>query len=193
MCGSSLPDSEFRRLIARVREHGDPTVDVLFSHLYDHIRQEAQRQLSRERSPHTLQATELVGEAYLRLRSARGLDWQGREHALRIVARAIRHVLIDWARKRRSEKHGGGAQMVTLITSHGTTATPVEDILALDEALEEMTRGSGNLPREAQVVELYFFAGATPEEIARALKVSERQIYRDYRHARAWLHQRLSA
>jgi RNA polymerase sigma factor (sigma-70 family) len=83
--------------------------------------------------------------------------------------------------------------VVTLITSHGKTATPVEDMLALDEALEELAKGPGNLAREAQVVELYFFVGATPAEIARVLGVSERQVYRDYRHARAWLYQRLSA
>lgn len=193
MSGSPLNDNKFQEFLRSVRDSGEPTVDALFADLYAHIRGEAHRQIARERSDHTLQATELVSEAYLRLKSAKGVDWQGYGHVRRLVARAIRHVLIDWARKRASAAHGGGAVMVTLVTAQGKTATPIEDILALDAALEELAAGPGNMAREAQVVELYFFLGATPEEIAKELDLSERQVYRDYKHARAWLHLRLSS
>ncbi len=161
---------------------------ALFSQLYAEIRRQARRQMRGEGGGKDLQATELVGEAYLRLREARGVEWQDEDHFLRTVARAMRRALVDEARKRAAEKRGGpAARQVAYFTLGARTRLALDDLLALEDGLQKMSSGPGQLPREAKVIELIFFAGATKEEIARLLEIDVRQVYRDYRHARIWL------
>lgn len=168
------------------READQRTIDVLFADFYQVIRREASRLIKLERPGHTLQATELVSEAYLRLKDMKGVDWQDRGHFLRTASRAMRRVLVDLARRRRAAKRVR-PEVHPTITLGGGHAIPLEDLITLENALEKLARGPGNLPREAEVIEMALFAGATRTEIAEALHVTERQVYRDYAHARVWL------
>jgi RNA polymerase sigma factor (TIGR02999 family) len=181
-----LDDIEFDDFVRRVREADQPTIDALFSDLYEAIRREARRLIKLERPGHTLQATDLVSEAYLRLRELKGVDWQDRAHFLRTVARAMRRALVDLARRRKAKKRAGLDQL-TYVTLGVRKVLALEDLITLEDALEKLSVGSGNLPREALVLEMTFFAGATKAEIAQSLDITERQVYRDYAHARVWL------
>lgn len=165
----------------------DAVLDELFTLLYTRIRRQAHRQIAREKPGGTLQATELLHEAYIRLQASAPPEWRDQVHFLRTVARSMRRALIDVARRRKSEKRGGRLERVPLVTlSHGTVLAP-EDVMALDTALERLSKCGGNGVREARVLEWHFFAGASLAEIARALGVSERTVQRDFAHARIWL------
>jgi RNA polymerase sigma factor (TIGR02999 family) len=137
-----------------------------------------------ERVGHTLQATALVNEAYLRLIDARRIDWQNRAHFLAMVARLMRRILVDAARAKRYQKRGGGADRVTLHDGLLVTGDAPPDLVALDEALTGLARMD---ERRSQVIELRFFGGLTVEETAVALKVSPDTVMRDQRLAKAWL------
>lgn len=184
--GNLLDDSEFDDFMRRVRETDESTVDALFADLYEAIRREARRLIKLERPGHTLQATDLVSEAYLRLRDLKGVEWQDRAHFLRTVARAMRRALVDLARRRKAKKRAGLDQL-TYVTLGGEKVLALEDLITLEDALEKLSAGSGNLPREGLVLEMTFFAGATKAEVAQSLEITERQVYRDYAHARVWL------
>lgn len=184
--GNLLDNSEFDDFVRRVREADEPTVDALFADLYEAIRREARRLIKLERPGHTLQATDLVSEAYLRLRDLKGVEWQDRAHFLRTVARAMRRALVDLARRRKAKKRAGLDQL-TYVTLGGEKVLALEDLITLEDALEKLSAGSGNLPREGLVLEMTFFAGATKAEVAQSLEITERQVYRDYAHARVWL------
>ena len=157
--------------------------------VYDEFRALAARHLRRERADHTLQPTALVHEAYLRLIDQTRVDWQGRTHFFAVGAQAIRRILVDHARQRKRQKRGGGAGRVVLDESVALAPQRAEEILALDEALEKL----GKLDtRQAQVVEMRFFAGMSVEEVAEVLGVSKRTIEGDWTMARAWLMRELS-
>jgi len=137
-----------------------------------------------ERAGHSLQATALVNEAYLRLVDTRRVQWQDRSHFLAMSARLMRRVLVDHARARLNQKRGGGAHRVTLTDGLGRSNERPHDLIALDEALEALSRSN---ERKAQVVELRFFGGLTTEETAHVLGVSTDTVTRDWKLARAWL------
>lgn len=157
--------------------------------VYDEFRALAARHLRRERANHTLQPTALVHEAYLRLIDQTRVDWQGRTHFFAVGAQAIRRILVDHARNRKRQKRGGGAGRVTLDESVALAPQRAEEILALDEALETLGKLDA---RQAQVVEMRFFAGMSVEEVAEVLGVSKRTIEGDWTMARAWLMRELS-
>lgn len=136
-----------------------------------------------ERAGHSLQATALVNEAYLRLVGAQHVDWQSRVHFLAVSARLMRRILVDFARSRQYQKRGGGAQKVTLDEAL-IVAEPGHDLVALDDALEALAKVDD---RKARVVEMRFFGGLSVEETASALKVSSDTVMRDWRLAKAWL------
>ena len=142
-----------------------------------------------ERVGHTLQATALVNEAYLRLVDAQHVDWQDRAHFLAMVARLMRRILVDAARAKRYQKRGGGADRVTLHDGLLVTGNASPDLEALDEAIDALARMD---ERRSQVIELRFFGGLTVEEAAVALKVSPDTVMRDQRLAKAWLARELS-
>ena len=137
-----------------------------------------------ERAGHSLQATALVNEAYLRLINGKDVAWQDRAHFLAVAARVMRHILVDHARSRHYQKRGGGAAPVPLDEALVVTSEPDHDFVALDEALTALAVVD---PRKSQVVEMRFFGGLTLEETAEALQVSRDTVKRDWKMAKLWL------
>jgi len=157
--------------------------------VYAELKVIAEREFRREPIDHTLQATALVNEAWLRLAGRPG-GYESRSHFLGAAAKAMRHVLVDHARRRHALKRGGALDRVTLVTGDGQEidAAPA-DVLDLDQALVRLEQEE---PRLATVVELKFFAGSTIEEIAEATGVSHMTVSNDWRRARIWLARELS-
>jgi RNA polymerase sigma-70 factor (ECF subfamily) len=168
---------------------GDPAaLEKLTPLIYDELRRIAHRYSQRERNGHTLQTTALVNEAYLRLAGDRKPDWQNRSHFFAVTAQVMRHILIDYARRRRYLKHGGDAQQVPLAEVASMADDRAAELVALDEALEELARLD---PRKTRVVELRYFGGLSLAETAEALGISLMTVRRDWRAAKAWLFRRL--
>jgi RNA polymerase sigma factor (TIGR02999 family) len=168
------------------------SADELFPTIYGELRRVARRYLARERRNHTLQPTALVHEAWLRLQSERGAEWQGRTQGLALGALAMRRLLVDHGRQQKREKRGGGAQPVSLdevMKANETGAVPVEELLTIEAAL---TRLEGVDHRAAQIVIFRFFAGMSNAEVAEHLGLSLRTVEGDWAHARAWLKRELS-
>ena len=163
--------------------------DELSSMVYDQLRELASRYMKRERRGHTLQATALVHEAYLRLIDHGEASERDREHFVGIAACAMRRVLIDHARSRGRSKRGGGVRRVPLQDDLALSPEPDLDLLGLDEALSRLQRAD---ERRGRVVELRFFGGLTCEETASVLGVSLRTVEDDWYAARAWLRRELS-
>jgi len=180
----SPSSGEITRLLRGAQGDG-AAFDRLFPLVYDELRGLAQRQLRRERAGHTLDATGLVHEAYLKMAGARQPDWQGRAHFFAVAARAMRQVLVDYARQRGAAKRGGGWFSTTLTGQDLAAGVDLEQLLALDDALATLE------PRQAQVVEMRFFGGMQEEEIAQVLGVTTRTVQRDWAKARAWLYDAL--
>lgn len=172
------------QLLLRWRD-GDPTaLDELTPLVYQEMHQFARYYMGRERIGHTLQASALVNEAYLRLVDHKGIRWKNRAHFYAVAAQAMRHILVDHARTRNCAKRGGGVQKVTLDQADGIDTKDPVDLIALDDALTELTALDS---RQAKIVELRYFGGMSVDEIARALGVSQATVMRDWRAARAWL------
>ena len=160
--------------------------------VYDELRRLARRYLSRERPDHTLEPTALVHEAYVRLVDPAQDNWRGRTHFFAVGARVMRHLLVDHARGKGRAKRGGGWRRVTLAEEAPPWAArdlDREDLLALDAALEKLSRID---EREARIVELRFFAGLKIREVASLLGVSKRTVEDDWAHARVWLRRELA-
>jgi RNA polymerase sigma factor (TIGR02999 family) len=145
--------------------------------------------MRRERPAHTLQATALVHEAYLRLVSQAETDWQDRAHFFGIAARLMRHILVEHARARQAGKRGGAVEKLHLNQALELTPARSRELIELDDALESLGRLD---PRQARVVELRFFGGLTVEETAEVLGIAPRTVKRDWAVARAWLHGEIS-
>ena len=176
------------QLLKRMESGDRDAVEQLFPLVYDQLRGAARRALAGERPGHTLQATELVHEAYFKLLGSAQVEWQGRAHFVAIAARAMRQILVDHARRRQADKRGGGAQHVTLGDAQAELALPTEELLALDAALDRLQEQD---PRLRSVVEYRFFGGLTEKEIAEVLDLTIRTVQRDWVKARAWLHQEI--
>jgi RNA polymerase sigma factor (TIGR02999 family) len=149
----------------------------------------ARRYMARERSGHTLQATALVNELYLRLVNAREIDWQNRAHFFALCAQSMRHILTDFARSRRSRKRGGGDTALPFEEELFLGSAPPTDIVALDDALTSLAAVD---ERKSRVVELRFFGGLSVKETAEVLKVSCETVMRDWKMAKVWLLRELS-
>ena len=156
--------------------------------VYGELRRIAQRQMAREHHGHTLQPSALVNEAYIRLVDCNALQWRNRAHFFGVMAGLMRRILVDLARSRRNQKRGGNWQRVTLDGALLPSATTDLDLVAVDEALEDMARID---VRKAKVVELRFFAGLTVEETAEVLQISGDTVARDWTFAKAWLSREL--
>jgi RNA polymerase sigma factor (TIGR02999 family) len=165
--------------------------DQLIAVVYDELRRQAARYLSRERGDHTLRPTALVNEAYLRLVRQRRVVWQDRGQFFAVAATVMRRLLVDYARQDGASKRGGAFHTVSLEDGDEVSiaAAPDIDIIALNDALLEL---SAIDPQRARMIELRFFAGLTTEETAEALNVSTATVTRGWRLARAWLHHRLT-
>jgi RNA polymerase sigma factor (TIGR02999 family) len=152
--------------------------------VYNELRRMAGRYMNRERPGHTLQATALVNEAYLRLVEIRRVRWQNRMQFFGLAARSMRRILVDSARARRSQKRGGGAQTILLDEALVIAEEPDAALIALDETLDALKVLD---QRKAQVVELRYFGGLTVAETADLLKISPETVMRDWEFAKAWL------
>jgi RNA polymerase sigma factor (TIGR02999 family) len=165
-------------------------LEKLMPLVYSELRRLASNYLRRERGEHTLQPTALVNEAYLKLVNQRNAKWQNRAHFFGISAQLMRRILVDHARQHRAVKRGGSEQQRISITSaEKLVEQPEIDILALNEALEELARMD---EQQSRIVELKFFGGLAIEEIAEVLGIGHATVERDWKLARAWLRRQLS-
>jgi RNA polymerase sigma factor (TIGR02999 family) len=177
-------------LLLRKWHAGDrAALDELLPLVYDELRRIAAAHLRRERPGHTFRPTDLVSEAYLRMSSGTSQPWNDRVHFFAIAARSMRQILVEHARKRRTEKRGGGEQPVPL-DDRVVAPSRSDDLLALDEALDALAQLD---ERKARAVELHYFGGMVHEEIAQLLEVHVNTVARDLRFAEAWIHRRLAA
>src|SRR5262245_42955926 len=166
-------------------------LEQLLPLVYGELRRIARLRLRRERSGHTLAATDLVHESYLKLLPVERVDWRSRAHFFAIASRAMRNVLVDHAVRRGAAKRGAGATVLALDDSDAAAAgQPLDDLIALSEALERLGRLDA---RQARVVECRFFGGLSLDETAAALNTSAATVSRDWAFARAWLHHELGA
>ena len=180
---TTSPDKVTQMLVAW--GNGDQAaLDNLMPLVYEELHRLAHHYMSRERPGHTLQTSALVNEAYLRLVDQEKVHWQNRAHFFGIAARLMRHILVDYARKRGCVKRGGDAQQVSLDEMAFVSKERVAEVVALDDALKSLAEID---PRKSQIVELKFFGGLSIEETAEVLKVSPGTIMRDWTLAKAWL------
>jgi RNA polymerase sigma factor (TIGR02999 family) len=175
------------RLIAAVRAGETDAMDRLFEVVYEDLKRRAHAQLAG--SPRTLDTTALVHEAYLKLSGSARPEWADAQHFFRVAARAMRQIVIDRARSRLTAKRGGGQALLDVDRIEVGADSAAEQMVALDDALSRLSRQD---PRLAAVVELRFFGGLSVEETARSLDVSDRTVKRDWRLARAFLHEMLT-
>jgi RNA polymerase sigma factor (TIGR02999 family) len=175
-------------LLTRWSGGDDSALAELTPLVYEELRRLAHRQMGGERAGHTLQTTALVNEAYLRLADQSNPPWQNRAHFFAVAARAMRQILVSYARARRSEKRGGGALKMELDEAAIVSPEQSKAIVDLHEALERL----GTLDsRKARVVELKYFGGLNHDEIAEVMKVSTVTVRRDWVFAKAWLYEEL--
>ena len=152
--------------------------------VHDELHRIARGQVAGENLGHSLQATALVNEVYLRLVEGRSVSWQNRAHFLAVAARLMRRILVDFARAKRSQKRGGGAMRVTLVDDLAVSDEPGRDLVALDDALAELAKHD---ERKSQMIEMRFFGGLSLDETAEALHISPDTVKRDWKLAKAWL------
>jgi RNA polymerase sigma factor (TIGR02999 family) len=162
----------------------------LFAAAYQELRRLANWHLRQERQDHTMQATALVNELYLKLFGGAPLDWEDRAHFFAVAAQQIRRLLIDYARARHAEKRGGRRVRLSLTEVNGLAAPAEEDLFELDQALRRLEALD---PRAASIVELRYFGGLTEREVAAVAGVSVATLKRDWDFARAWLIRQLRA
>ena len=185
MSDVSPPSSDVTRLLHEASGGGREAFDRLLPFVYDELRRLAGAQVRLEREGHTLNATALVHEAYVRLVNQDRVSWKGRAHFFAVASMAMRRILVNYAEARRAQKRGGGAPHVDLDSVAELLPADVgEDVLALNEALEEL--GQFN-ERGARVVEYRFFGGLNHDEIGEVMGLSEATVRRAWRAARAWL------
>lgn len=157
--------------------------------VYEELRRLARNYLQRERADHTLQATALVHEAYLRMVDEKSVSWKDRAHFYGIAARLMRRILVDHARAHNAAKRGGLDQKLTLDEAQELPMKETVELVALDGALENFAQ---TYPRKSEVVELKFFGGLDAKEISEVLKISEKTVLRDWNFAKLWLCRELS-
>jgi RNA polymerase sigma factor (TIGR02999 family) len=172
------------RLLREARAGDRAALDELLPLVYRELRQIAARHLAQERPGHTLQATALVHEAYLRLIDQHSVDWRNRAHFFSIAAEMMRRVLVNHAVGRRAQKRGSGETLLSLDEVISFPNRQDVDLVLLDEALNRLTELD---PRQARIVEMRFFAGLTVEEVAEVLGVPDSEVKREWRSAKAWL------
>lgn len=183
------PDTQNVTILLRQWSSGDDrALDALMPLVYDELRRLASRCLNSERPGHTLRATDLVHEAYMRMVGAE-IEWRDRAHFYAVAARVLRRILVAYARSHHREKRGGGAERVPLDEAVMVGPEAASTVLDLDEALERLAVLDS---RKSEVVQLLFFGGLTYEETAAALDISPATVHRELKLAKAWLHRELA-
>jgi RNA polymerase sigma factor (TIGR02999 family) len=185
---SRLHPGELTQLLESLRDGDRGALDRAFVIVYRELRRLAQGQLRKEHPGHTLAATALVHEAYLKLVGNPAVQWGGRSHFFSIASRAMRQVLVDHARRRHAHKRGGEQHRTTLDDRHVADQMDPEELLALDSAMDRLAAINDRL---RQIVEYRFFCGLDDAEIAQLVGVSPRTVERDWAKARAWLYQEI--
>lgn len=180
-----VPQRQSVTKLLRAWSAGDEdALEELTPLVYQELHRAARRYMANERSDHTLQATALINEVYLRLIDARGMDWQNRAHFFAVCAQLMRRILTDFARSRRYQKRGGGAAHMPLDEALVVGSQPDRELVELDEALNKLALVD---ERKSRVVELRFFGGLEVRETAAILNVSSETVMRDWRLAKVWL------
>jgi len=177
------------QLLREWSDGNDVALEQLMPLVYDELRSMAKRYMSGQNKGHTFQTTELIHEAYLKLAGAEKQDWKNRAHFFGVAALAMRHILVNYALSKQSQKRGGDRQRVTLNDNSVVSMERSEEIVALDEALKGLERLDA---RKGRVVELRYFGGLSIEETASILKVSHQTVQRDWRFAKSWLMRELT-
>lgn len=178
------PPHDVTQILKDWSEGGEDVSARLMPLVYEELRRLAREYLRRERGDHTLQATALVHEAYLRMVDEKSVSWKDRAHFYGIAARLMRQILVDHARAHNAAKRGGLEQKITLDEARDLPAPEATDLVALDGALENFAK---TYPRKSEVVELKFFGGLETNEIAEVLQVSQKTVLRDWTFAKLWL------
>ena len=182
-------ESDVTRILKAIKAGSGEATDELLPIVYNELRELAAKKLRNESSGNTLQPTALVHEAYLRLIGSEGDDWENRGHFFAAAAEAMRRILIDRARARKSQKKGGDAKQLSLDGLTEISLEKADELIALDEALDELASVDST---KADLVKLRFFVGLNMEESALALGISLRTAERNWAYAKAWLHRQLS-
>src|SRR5947209_7094423 len=185
---SSVPPHRVTQLLADWSGGNDAALAELTPLIYEELQRLAHHFMEGQRPDHTLQTTALVNEAYLRLADQTNPNWQSRAHFFAVAARAMRQILVSYARSNRAQKRGGGGVRVELDEAALVSPEESQEIVDLHEALERLATLDS---RKAQVVELKYFGGLNYEEMAEVLKISPVTVRRDWRFAKAWLYTEL--
>jgi len=185
-----MSQQEVTELLHALRDGDQGAMDRVMTLVYEEVRKVAAWHLRGERPDHTLQPTELVHEAYMKLVQRESRNWENRAHFIGVATQAIRRILVDHARAKQSNKRGGGAVRVTL--SEGVALNEMVDIdlLDLDKALTTLGEEE---PIEQKIVEMRFFGGLTEDEISQVLGIGKRTVARHWAFAKAWLHRELAS
>lgn len=186
---SSDPPPDVTQILKDWSDGDGNAPEKLMPVVYEELRRLARSYLSRERGDHTLQATALVHEAYLKLVDDKRANWQNRAHFYGIAARLMRRILVDYARAHNAAKRGGLGQKLSLDEARELPTKDAVELVALDGALESFAQ---TYPRKSEVVELKFFGGLAIKEISEVLQVSEKTVLRDWNFAKLWLCRELS-
>lgn len=184
MTKAASPQQQVTQLLCDWRGGDSTALEKLIPLVQPELQRLAHQYMSRERPGHTLQTTALLDDAYLQLADKTHPQWQNRAHFFAVAAQLMRRIMVDHARQRQALKRGGGAIRVTLDEAAAVTQTRADELLALDEAMEQLATFDR---RKAEVVEMRYFGGLTMEEIAEVLKVHVNTVTRDWTAARAWL------
>lgn len=180
---------EITRYLRDWRDGNESALDEVLPLVYDELRRIARRYRARENGEHTLQTTEIISEAYLKLVNQSDNDWQNRSHFFAVASRVMRNLLVDHARTKKYQKRGSGAEKVSLDDIALFTPEPDERILALDEALKRLEKLD---ERKSRLVELRYFGGLSALETAEVLGVSEITVKREWLKAKAWLYSEIA-
>lgn len=164
-------------------------LDNLMPLVYNELRRIAKRYMRRQSIGHTFQTTELIHEAYLKLAKGENQSWQNRAHFFGVAAQAMRHILVDYARAKQSQRRGGWQEKITLDETFISSPQNSDEMILLDDAMKQLAALD---KRKSRVVELKYFGGLTTEEIAEVLRISPETVKRDWRFSRTWLLRELS-
>ncbi len=185
----SISSNQITELLARWGQGESAAREKLVPLVYDELRRVARHCLAGQRPDHTLQSAALVHEAYLRLVGRSSVHWDDRVHFFAVAAQLMRRILVDHGRKRCAAKRGGDRVTLTLDERLVPARQRELDVVALDDALHELSRMN---PQQARVVEMRFFSGLSIEETAQALGISSATVKRDWAVARAWLYREMA-
>ena len=180
--------TELTQILSAVSDGHSKRADQILPLVYSELRRLAKQKMAHEPAGHTLQATALVHEAWLRLIGPHEVNWNGRNHFFSAAAEAMRRILVEHARRKLARKHGGGQARIDIDEAEIPDERSPDKLLCVHEALDEL---AADAPLQAEVVKLRFFVGMSHAEIAEVLGVSEKTSKRYWTHAKAWLSQRI--